>query len=296
MYFPTTRKARRCIDTACSTLSSLLIGVSINHCWWWNINDSSSLSSTAFPSSTITCPAISSPATSSSRTSSPATSSPTSSSSSTKFPVVKQLVQPDNDCEAIGPQYTIRIRTFRGDTVNTQFNVSCNTQFNAGDFMSFYSPSLTTCMHGCAMFNYWQTVYNNHLELNCSGVTYLPGAYGEGNCWLKPWGYTTVVTEQQNSSYARLNHVIWRLGGEGKASWNFIMKSGGNRHIIVKRQRNVHASGPGDQKRLLTQLSRWDVFVVFFAFNSPPYEVIISMISMISKMKRAMSIEAQVRF
>lgn len=74
------------------------------------------------------------------------------------------------------------------------------------------------------------------------------------------------------------------------------MKKGGHRHIIVKRQRNVHASAPGDQKRLLTQLNRWDVFVVFFAFNSPLYEVIICMISMISEMKRAMSIEARVRF
>ena len=149
-------------------------------------------------------PSPSSSTTPSSMTSS-ATSSPTP-SSSTQFPVVKQLLQPDNDCEAIGPQYTID--TIRGKTVNWQFNVSCDTQFAQGDFMSFYSPSLTTCMHGCAMFNYWQTIYKNHLELNCSGVTYLPGKSDEGNCWLKPWGYTTATTQLKNSAYARLNHVI----------------------------------------------------------------------------------------
>lgn len=88
-----------------------------------------------------------------------ATSSPTS-SSSTQFPVVQPLQQPGNDCEAIGPQYTIHNINKNYPTV--QFNVSCNIQFEQGDFMSFYSPSITTCMHGCAMFNYLQTVYNNH--------------------------------------------------------------------------------------------------------------------------------------
>ena len=129
-----------------------------------------------------------------------------SSSSSPQFPVVKQLEKPNNDCEAIGPQYTIR--TMKGKVINAQFNVSCNTQFANGDFMSFYSPSLTTCMQGCAMFNYWQTLNNNHRDLNCSGVTYLPGTFEDGNCWLKPWGYKTAITQLENSTYARLNHVI----------------------------------------------------------------------------------------
>lgn len=160
-----------------------------------DVDGSPSQSPSAFPSSTSTS----------------ATSPPTS-SSLTQFPVVKQLEKPNNDCEAIGPQY--KISMMKGKVINALFNISCNTQFGQGDFMSFYSPSLTTCMQGSAMFNYWQSVYNNQLELNCSGVTYLPGTFEEGNCWLKPWGYTTATTQQENSSYARLNYVIWRWGEE----------------------------------------------------------------------------------
>lgn len=188
----------------------LLIGdFSINHVNGddgGNSSHSSSLSSTtAAPfssSSTIISPAASSRQSSSSQH---PTSSSSSSSSSTSIPVVRQLTQPDNDCEAVGSQYLVQSSTFRGETVKAQFTVSCNTDFGGGDFMSFYSPSLTTCMHGCSMFNYWQSVYKNHLELNCSGVTYLPANYGEGNCWLKPWGYSTARMERKNCSYAFLN-------------------------------------------------------------------------------------------
>lgn len=185
-------------------------GFSFIICWWWNSNASPSRFSTTSPCSTIT---------------SPATSSPTSPSSSTPVPVIKQLMPPENDCGAVVPQYTVHALTFRGDTVNAQFSVSCDADLGGGDFMSFYSPSLTTCMHGCAMFNYWQTVYKNHLELNCSGVTYIPGAFAEGNCWFKPWGYNTAVTAKKSCSYARLNRWSWKSSAEGQggeASWKKI--------------------------------------------------------------------------
>lgn len=123
--------------------------------------------------------------------------SPSSSSFLPQFPVVNPLEKPNNDCEAIGPQYNIS--NMKGKYINANFNVSCNTQFTNCDFMSFYSPSLTTCMQGCVMFNYWQTINDNYLKLNCSGVTYLLGTFEGGNCWLKPWGYTTATTQQETN-------------------------------------------------------------------------------------------------
>lgn len=73
--------------------------------------------------------------------------------------------------------------------------------------MSFYSPSLTTCMQGCAAFNFWQTTSKNHPELNCSGVTYEPKMGEKGNCWLKSSDYTTAITSKQDTAYAKLSYV-----------------------------------------------------------------------------------------
>lgn len=40
-------------------------------------------------------------------------------------------------------------------STNIVFDVYCNTDFVDGDFMSFYSPSLTTCIKGCVLYNDW---------------------------------------------------------------------------------------------------------------------------------------------
>lgn len=131
-----------------------------------------------------------------------ATSSTTS--SPTVFPIVEPLQHPNNDCEAVQPQYTIE--TAKGKSINATFDVSCDTEFHGGDFMSFYSPSLTTCIRGCAMFNFWQTQAENGKSEDkvCSGITYLPYSLEEGNCYLKPVGYTSVVFRKTNITYAKL--------------------------------------------------------------------------------------------
>lgn len=57
-------------------------------------------------------------------------------------------------------------------TDDAQFDIFCNTGFNGGNFMTFYSPSLITCINGCATFNYWQIMNGNIGTMNCSGVKY----------------------------------------------------------------------------------------------------------------------------
>lgn len=137
---------------------------------------------------------------------SPSTSSSTSSVTSTTKPihVVEPLQDPNNDCEAVQPLYTID--TLKGESVNATFDVSCETEFFGGDFMIFYSPSVTTCIRGCAMFNRLRTQTENGTsgDVICSGVVYLASNLIDGNCHLKPVGYTSVVARKTNSTYAKL--------------------------------------------------------------------------------------------
>lgn len=124
--------------------------------------------------------------------------------SPTVFPIVEPLQHPNNDCEAIQPQYTIK--SAKRKSINATFDISCDTEFHGGDFMSFYSPSLTTCIRGCAMFNFWQRQAEKSESGNkiCSGITYLPYSIEDGNCYLKPVGYMSVVFRKSNITYAKL--------------------------------------------------------------------------------------------
>lgn len=129
------------------------------------------------------------------------TSSSTISPASTQISVVEPLQQPKNDCEALQPLYTIK--TIDGKT-NAQFDISCNTDFVGGSFIEFYSPSLTTCVQSCALFNYWQTKNGFYTDTNCSSVTYWPEIVENGNCWLKVSGYPSVTSPKNNGAYAKL--------------------------------------------------------------------------------------------
>lgn len=140
-----------------------------------------------------------------SSTSASATSSASSSTTSppsTGIQVVGPLEKPTNDCKAVQPQYTIKL--LDGKNINAKFDVSCDTGFYGGDIMSFYSPNLITCIRGCAMFNYWQTLNVNLANFNCSGVAYWPGINEGGNCWLKLGGYLTIASQEENATYAKL--------------------------------------------------------------------------------------------
>lgn len=130
------------------------------------------------------------------------TSLSTISPASNQIPVVEALQKPNNDCEALQPLYTIK--TIDGKTINAQFDISCNTDFVGGSFIEFYSPSLTTCIQGCALFNYWQTKNTVSTNPNCSDVTYWPEIVENGNCWLNTSGYPSVASRKNNSAYAKL--------------------------------------------------------------------------------------------
>lgn len=137
---------------------------------------------------------------------SPSTST-TSFGSPTQTLGVKTLPQPSNDCEAIGPQYTAELREerfLRDGITNTVFEIYCKTDLNVGAFMSFYSPSITTCIDGCAAYNAWQIYHNYPRGLNCSGVTYGIKRAGYGNCILKAPGIIAAPFESADWAYAKL--------------------------------------------------------------------------------------------
>ena len=143
-----------------------------------------------------------SPSLASSSTSASTTSSASSSTTSPPSTGIQVVGLPKNDCKAVSPQYTIK--SLDGKEINAKFDVSCDTGFYGGDIMSFYSPSLITCIRGCAMFNYWQTLDVHPANLNCSGIAYWPGINEEGNCWLKPGGYISIASQEKNATYAKL--------------------------------------------------------------------------------------------
>lgn len=70
--------------------------------------------------------------------------------------------------------------------------------------MTFYSPSLITCMNGCATFNYWQIMNGDIGRMNCSGVKYGLNSDSVGNCYMKRGGYQTDMFHGVNMTYARL--------------------------------------------------------------------------------------------
>lgn len=162
-----------------------------------NLNLSPSTSS-ALPSPTIFPSIIS--------FSSFATATPTTLESPLESQVIKPLPQPNDDCTALAPQYISKATNgiIGGKTTDSEFDIVCNTNYQNGDFMSFYSPSLTTCIDGCALYNAWQIFYNYPRGLNCSGVTYVSDIMDWGNCFLKDAGYTSVLTQQNNITYAKL--------------------------------------------------------------------------------------------
>ncbi len=141
-----------------------------------------------------------------SSTASLAASSTTSSitSSTTPFPVVEPLPPPNNDCEAVQPQYTIK--NAKGKLINATFDVICDTNSPGGDFLSFYSPSVTTCIRACAVFNVLQTETETGKSggKNCSAIVYSPTFTVDGNCFLKPEGFVSVASRKTNVTYARL--------------------------------------------------------------------------------------------
>lgn len=112
--------------------------------------------------------------------------------------MVESLQQPRFDCPAIPSPYTVDIDKKKignkiPSTNDAQFDIFCNTGFNGGNFMTFYSPSLITCINGCATFNYWQIMNGNIGTMNCSGVKYGLNSDSVGNCYLKSGAYRTMV-------------------------------------------------------------------------------------------------------
>lgn len=184
---------------AASTLTTSILNSSLNL-------PSSLLLTTFSSSASVTTPALYSstylsttlPASSSSPSITPA-QSPTQS-------LVKALQQPSDDCAAVGPQYIAQSNEgmLNQKSTNKVFDVYCNTDFVRGDFMSFYSPSLTTCIKGCVSYNAWQ-IYNNFPRgLNCSGVTYVTQVVFWDNCFLKAAGTISVMSESASVAYAKL--------------------------------------------------------------------------------------------
>lgn len=56
------------------------------------------------------------------------------------------------------------------------------------------------------MFNFWQTRAKNSKSGDniCFGITYLPYSIEEGDCYLEPVGYVSVVSRKTNITYAKL--------------------------------------------------------------------------------------------
>ena len=139
-----------------------------------------------------------------SSTASSATSSTTRSitSSTIPFPVVEPLQQPNNDCKAVQPQYVIK----NGKSINATFDISCDTEFSGGDFFIFYSPSVTTCIRACAVFNVlqMQTEISKSRGKNCSAIIYTTKMRPDGNCFLKQEGYPSVASRKTDVTYAKL--------------------------------------------------------------------------------------------
>lgn len=133
--------------------------------------------------------------------------STTSPGSSAQTPGAILLLQPRDDCDAIRPKYTAKLsedkflRSGIGDTV---FDIYCQTDLDVGAFMSFYSPSITTCIDGCAAYNAWQIYHNFPRGLNCSGVTYGIKQAGYGNCLLKAAGVVAALKGSTQFAYAKL--------------------------------------------------------------------------------------------
>lgn len=127
---------------------------------------------------------------------------------SVQFPIqslVQPLQQPSDDCGAVQPQYTPPY-SVQELPLNIQkvFDVYCKINAVDGDFMSFYSPSLTTCIDGCAAYNTWQITNSLPRALNCSGVTYTIRMGKWGNCFLKQAGNVLRMSESAACTYAKL--------------------------------------------------------------------------------------------
>lgn len=126
-------------------------------------------------------------------------------SSETPLPVVETLPLPNNDCGAVQPQYTIE--NVRGKLANATFDISCDTLSSGIDLLSFYSPSVTTCIRACAIFNIYQTLTEPGRSVaakNCSAIIYSPTFTVDGNCFLKQDGIPSVETRKANVTYAKL--------------------------------------------------------------------------------------------
>lgn len=125
--------------------------------------------------------------------------------------VFAALAQPSNDCAAFSTPYTADVseNLFKlKPSTNAIFDIYCRTDYVKGDFMSFYAPSLITCMNGCATFNYWQDFNGELAKKNCSGVVYGLLLVAHGNCYLKSGGYVTTMTRNEFGTYARLRSTF----------------------------------------------------------------------------------------
>lgn len=142
----------------------------------------------------------------------PSATWPTSFSSpsitSVQFPIqslVQPLQQPSDDCGAVQPQYTPPHSVQElARNIAKVFDVYCKINAVDGDIMSFYSPSLTTCIDGCAAYNTWQITNSLPRTLNCSGVTYAIRVGIWGNCYLKQAGNVLRMSESADYTYAKL--------------------------------------------------------------------------------------------
>ncbi len=123
---------------------------------------------------------------------------------------IKPLQEPSDDCGAVQPQYIAASSSqelLRNEP--KVFDVYCKTEALDGDFMSFYSPSLITCIDGCAAYNTWQITNSLPRTLNCSSVRYSLRIGIWGNCFLKQAGNILRMSESAVATYAKLRASWW---------------------------------------------------------------------------------------